>query len=127
MLPWSYNRQSEGALVPYFKCAPCRIRLARESPEVALFYGLCPVCGLELEQATELAELVGFRAFDLAQGDRAFATPTSGQEQFVGRVLAAMTRRDATPADTQLDAGRWIDDGGSLGSEAVARRLPPTS
>jgi hypothetical protein len=113
--------------VPYVKCAPCRIRLDRESPEVALFDGLCPICGLELERATELAELVGFRSFDLSQADRSFETPADGREQFVGRVLAAMTRRDTTLADTQLDAGRWIDDGGSFSSEAVARSRPPTS
>jgi hypothetical protein len=113
--------------VPYFKCAPCRIRLDRESPEVALFDGLCPICGLSLEPAAELTELVGFRAFDLAQGDRSFETPAGGRKQFVGRVLDAMTRRDATLAQTRLDAGRWIDDGGSFSSEAVARWTPPTS
>jgi hypothetical protein len=112
MLPWSYDRLPEGAVVPYVTCAACRIRLDRQSPEVALFDGLCPICGLELERATELAELVGFRAFDLAQGDPSFEAPAGGREQFVGRVLAAMTRRDTTPADTQLDAGRWIDDSG---------------
>jgi hypothetical protein len=42
-------------------------------------------------------------------------------------VLDAMTRRDATLAQTRLDAGRWIDDGGSFSSEAVARWTPPTS
>jgi hypothetical protein len=98
--------------VPYVKCAPCRIRLDTQSPEVTLFDGLCPICGLELEQATELADLVGFRAFDLAQGDRSFETPAGGREQFVGRVLTAMTGRDMTPVDTQLDAGRWIHDSG---------------
>jgi hypothetical protein len=103
--------------VPYVKCAPCRIRLDRQSPEVVLFDGLCPICGLELEPATELAELVGFRAFDLAHGDRAFETPARGGEQFVGRVLAAMTRQDATRADAQLDAGRWMDDGGGFSGE----------
>lgn len=127
MLPSSYNRQTEGAAVPYFKCAPCRIRLDRESPEATLFDGLCPVCGLELERATELSELVGFRAFDLAQGDRAFDAPEDGQELFVERVLAAMTRREATLAHAHLDAGRWIDDGGSFSAEAVAGRMPPTS
>ena len=81
---------------------------------MTLFDGLCPICGLELEPAIELAELVGFRAFDLAQGDRAFEPSPGSREQFVGRVLSAMTRRDATLADTQLDAGRWIDDGGSF-------------
>src|SRR6266576_6169495 len=84
--------------VPYVKCAPCRIRLHRESPEVTLFDGLCPICGLELEPATELAELVGFRAFDLAQGDRSFETPPGDREQLVGRVLSETTRRDATLA-----------------------------
>jgi hypothetical protein len=114
MLPWSYNPLTEGAAVPYVKCAPCRIRLDRESPEVALFDGLCPICGLELEPAPELVELVGFRAFDLAQGDRSFETSPGDRDEFVGRVLSAMTRRDATLADTHLDAGRWIDDGGSF-------------
>jgi hypothetical protein len=113
MLASSCNRPTEGADVPYVKCGPCRIRLHKESPEVTLFDGLCPICGLELEPAIELAELVGFRAFDLAQGDRAFEPSPGSREQFVGRVLSAMTHRDATLADTQLDAGRWIDDGGS--------------
>ncbi|MDX6672648.1 MAG: hypothetical protein QOH11_66 [Solirubrobacteraceae bacterium] len=80
---------------------------------MTLFDGLCPVCGLELEPATELVELVGFRAFDLAQGDRAFEIAPGDREQLVGRVLSAMTRRDATLAHTHLDAGRWVDDGGS--------------
>jgi hypothetical protein len=80
---------------------------------VTLFDGLCPVCGLALEPATELAELVGFRAFDLTQGDRSFETSPADREQLVGRVLSAMTRREGTLAHTQLDARRWIDDGGS--------------
>jgi hypothetical protein len=63
--------------------------------------------------ATELVELVGSRAFDLAQGDRAFETTANDHEQMVGRVLSAMTRRDVALADTHLDAGRWVDDGGS--------------
>jgi hypothetical protein len=94
---------------------------------VTLFDGLCPICGLELEPATELAELVGFRAFDLAQGERSFETSPGDREQLVGRVLSEMSRRDGALADTQLDAGRWIDDGGSFSNEAVARWLPPTS
>jgi hypothetical protein len=89
----SHNVERKAPSLPYVKCAPCRIRLRRDSPEVTLFDGLCPVCGLELEPATELVELVGFSAFDLAQGDRAFA-PAPGDRE-------------------QLDAGRWIDDGGS--------------
>jgi hypothetical protein len=98
--------------VAYVKCAACRIRLRSESPEVTLFDGLCPVCGLELEPATELVELVGFRAFDLAQGDRAFET-ANDQELMVGRVLSTMTRRDEALTHTHLDARRWVDDGGS--------------
>jgi hypothetical protein len=113
MLAWPYNVYRKGPPVPYVKCAPCRIRLRRESPEVTLFDGLCPVCGLELEPATELVELVGLRAFDLAQGDRAFETAANDQQQMVGRVLSAMTRRDEALAHTHLDAGRWVDDGGS--------------
>jgi hypothetical protein len=85
MLASSCNRPTEGADVPYVKCGPCRIRLHKESPEVTLFDGLCPICGLELEPATELAELVGFRAFDLAQGDRSFEPQPGRREQLVGR------------------------------------------
>jgi hypothetical protein len=111
--------------VPYLKCVPCRIRLDRASPEVTLFDGLCPMCGTRLKRAQDLTELVGFRSFDLAQGDRSFDPPSGGRDQFVGRVLDAMADRDSAQGEAQLDAQRWLDEGGSFSTEAVGRRTPP--
>ena len=90
----SGDQQLEAATVPYLKCVACRIRLERASPEVTLFDGQCPMCGAVLERAGDLTELVGFRSFDLAQGDRSFDPPPAGRDQFVGRVLDAMSDRD---------------------------------
>jgi len=56
---------------------------------VTLFDGLCPMCGTDLERARDLTELVGFRSFDLAHGDRAFERTSGGQNQFVGRAPEA--------------------------------------
>lgn len=119
------NQRTGGAIVPYLKCVPCRIRLERASPEVTLFDGLCPMCGTALERARDLTELVGFRSFDLAQGDRSFDPPTGGRDQFVGRVLGAMADRDSAQGEAQLDAQRWRDEGGSFSSEAVTTWTPP--
>ncbi len=113
--------------MPYFKCVACRIRLDRASPEVTLFDGLCPMCGTALEPAKDLTELVGFRAFDLAQGDRSFDPPSGGHDQFVGRLLDAMAQRESAQGPAQLDAERWLDEGGSFSSEAVVRWTPPNS
>jgi hypothetical protein len=85
----SSDHRTEGAIVPYLKCVACRIRLDRASPEVTLFDGMCPMCGTDLERAGDLTELVGFRSFDLAQGDRAFDRTPGGQDQFVGRAPKA--------------------------------------
>jgi len=88
MLPWASITNGRG-VVPYLKCEACRIRLDRASPEVTLFDGLCPMCGTGLERARDLTELVGFRSFDLAQGDQAFERTSGGQNQFVGRAPEA--------------------------------------
>jgi hypothetical protein len=118
----SSDQQLEGATVPYLKCVPCRIRLERASPEVTLFDGQCPMCGTALERAGDLTELVGFRAFDLAQGDRSFDPPSGGQDQFVGRVLDAMADRNSTQGEAQLDSQRWLDEGGSFKGVAPKHR-----
>ena len=117
--------------MPYFKCVACRIRLDRAGPEAVLFEGLCPICEMALEPADELAELVGFRSFDLAQGEPSFETSPSARasstrKRSVGRVEDVMARRDAPVAQARLDAERWIDDGGDFSAEAVARWTPPT-
>jgi hypothetical protein len=111
--------------MPYLKCAPCRIRLDRAGPEAELFEGFCPICGMALEPASQLAELVGFRSFDLADGERAFATPSEKRNESVRHVRDAMTTRDAALAQARLDAGRWLDEGGSFSSDAMAQRFRP--
>ena len=85
----------------------------------------CPICGSTLEAADHLSELVGFRSFDLTQGDKAFATPSADPHRSVGRVRKAMSARDAALTPGGLDANRWLDDGGRFSSEAVARWSPP--
>jgi hypothetical protein len=111
--------------VPYLKCVACRIRLDQAGPEADLFEGLCPICGIALEPAAKLAELVGFRSFDLAQGEQAFETSPDARKRSVRRVQDLMARRDTAQAQTRLDAERWIDEGGRFSSEAVARWSPP--
>jgi hypothetical protein len=108
----------------YLKCVPCRVRLDRAGPEAQLFDRGCPICGSPLEPAAELSELVGFQAFDLAQGDPV-AVSSEDRNRSVRRVRDAMGTRDATVAQIHLDAERWLDDGGRFSSGAVARWGPP--
>ena len=94
----------------YFKCVTCRIRLDQAGPEADLFEGLCPICGTALEPAATLAELVGFRSFDLAGDEQAFDNPADARKRSVRRVQDLMARRDTAHTQTRLDAERWIDD-----------------
>ena len=80
----------------YLKCARCRIRLDRTGPEVHLFDRCCPICAAALEPVSELSELVGFRAFDLAGGEEEFAaTPSLPPRRSVRPVRDAMATREA--------------------------------
>jgi hypothetical protein len=101
MLSWASHLR-EGALVPYLKCVPCRIRLDEAGPEADLFEGMCPICAIPLEPAVELAELVGFRSFDLSQADRAFETGRDARERAIGRVQDVMARRAAAVSRLQI-------------------------
>ena len=65
--------------MPYLKCVPCRIRLDEAGPEADLFEGMCPICAIPLEPAVELAELVGFRSFDLSQANRSLEMPADAR------------------------------------------------
>jgi hypothetical protein len=88
-----------GALMPYFKCTPCRVRVGGAGPEMDLIDGRCPSCGQRLEPVRQLTEVVGFQSLKL---------PVS-----------------ADPGAPQEDLTNWADDGGSLAAEAVALSLPP--
>ena len=105
--------------MPYFKCVPCKIRVVAAGPGTDLTGGSCPGCGLSLEPVAKLTEVVGFRSpyvFDPALPPRIAeqVTDISG-----GRAAA----------EAQLESDRWLNEGGSLVPEllakAVALALPP--
>lgn len=57
------------APVPYFKCVPCKVRVPATGVQMASTDRSCPSCGLALEPAAELTELVGFRSVAEPQFD----------------------------------------------------------
>jgi hypothetical protein len=92
----------EGAVMPYFKCTPCRLRVSAAGPEMDVFDGRCPSCGDRLTPVRQLMEVVGFRSCKIP-------VPS------------------ADPGAPEDDLGRWADEGGSLAMQAVALRAPPDS
>jgi hypothetical protein len=105
--------------MPHFKCVACRTRLYSAAGPDDLVGDLCPGCGSLLEPVGELAEIVGFRAIkqrDSAADD----SPPGTHERIAGRVDDFFARREAILAQARLDAGRWVDDGGSFSPEAMA-------
>jgi hypothetical protein len=112
--------------MPHFKCVACRTRLYSAAAPAELVGDLCPGCGSLLEPVGELAEIVGFRAIKQRDG-AAEDNPPGTHERIAGRVDDFFARREAILAQARLDAGRWVDDGGSFSPEAVAEAmaLPP--
>jgi len=96
------------ALVPYFKCVPCKIRVSTAGAGTALTDGLCPGCGLALEPVVKLAEVLGFRSPNLL--DPSF--PPSVAE----RVADISGGRAVVEA--QLETDRWL-------AEGIALDVPP--
>jgi hypothetical protein len=109
--------EQEGALVPYFKCVPCKIRVSVAGAD--LTDGSCPGCGMSLEPAATLTEVVGFRSPNLFDAE----VPPRVAE----RVTDISGGRAA--AQAQIDSDRWLNEGGSLTpemlAEAVALEIPP--
>jgi hypothetical protein len=108
--------------MPYLKCVACKTRLYSTESPADLVGDLCPGCGSLLEPVGKLAEVVGFRAIKARDGAADGGTPGTHQ-RIAGRVLDLMARRGATHAEAQLDAERWLDDGGSFSPEAVAETM----
>ena len=106
--------------MPHFKCVACKTRLYSAAAPADLVGDLCPGCGSLLEPVGELAEIVGFRVIkqrDSAADDN----PPGTHKRIAGRVDDFFARRrEAIHAQARLDAGRWVDDGGSFSREAVA-------
>jgi len=114
--------------MPHFKCVACKTRLYSAAGPDDLVGDLCPDCGSLLEPVGELAEIVGFRSIR----DRYSSvddSPPGTHERIAGRVDDFFARREAFLAEARLDAGRWVDDGGSFSPEAVteATALPAPS
>lgn len=112
MLAWVVTSIRK-ALVPYFKCVPCKIRVSAAGAHAAVTHGSCPSCGLALDPVVELIEVLGFRTPDLLD---ASVPPRVGQ-----RVADISGGRPM--ADAQLEIDRWLDEGGSLAPEALAQAI----
>lgn len=84
----------------HLKCDVCRIRVRCQQWQAGEVGELCPGCGSLLEPAERLSELLGLQERKWDDTDH----------------LAA-----------DADASRWLDDGGTVTPEAVARALAPPS
>jgi hypothetical protein len=107
--------------MPYFKCVPCKIRVSVADAGTDPTDRSCPGCGLLLEPAAKLTEVMGFRSSHVFD------------ELIPARIAELVTDisggREA--AQAQLESDRWLDEGGSLApemlAEAVALEIPPRS
>jgi hypothetical protein len=95
--------------VPYLKCVSCRIRVPKADAGTDLTGGSCPGCGQPLEPVVKLVEVLGFR------------TPNIYDSSVPPRVADISGGRSAAEAD--LDADRWLNEGGSLLPEALAEAV----
>jgi hypothetical protein len=100
-------------LVPYFKCVSCRIRVSVTGAATDLTDGSCPGCGRSLEPAAKLTDVMGFRSPNL--DDRSVPPRIAERMSDISGGRAA--------AEAQLDADRWLDEGGALPPEAIAEAV----
>jgi hypothetical protein len=99
--------------VPYFKCVSCKIRVSAAGIGRALTAGSCPGCGEPLEPVAKLDEVLRFRSPNLHD--------SSIPPRVAERVADISGGRAA--AEAQLDADRWLNEGGSLAPEAIAEAV----
>jgi len=106
----------------HLSCPDCRIRVRGNAPAIDLLEGTCPICSARLRLASSASGVMGFRLFDLdplSDGGLSGAPPAVGRPgDFVGHHGAAVARDDR-------DAQRWLDEGGSFPSKAVAECPAP--
>ena len=121
------DQRAKGGVMPHYKCEPCKTRLHSPDPQPELVGDLCPECGSLLEPVGELAEVVGYRS--IRPRDSAASSEAPGTHQRIAdRVDDFLTRRTAILAQAQIDAERWVDEGGSFhAEEAVAGLRPETN
>jgi hypothetical protein len=99
--------------VPYLKCVTCKIRVSGAGAGTDLTDVSCPSCGQALEPVANLAGVLGYRSSNLHDSP---AAPRAA-----GRVADISGGRAAAEAD--LDADRWLGEGGSLSPEALAEAV----
>jgi hypothetical protein len=97
------------ARVPYLKCVPCKIRVSAAGPNTALTDGSCPGCGQSLERVAKLADVLGFRSHNI-------------HDSSIPARVADISGGSAA-AQAQLDADRWLNEGGSLPPEPIAEAM----
>ena len=81
--------------MPHFKCVACEMRLSTKEGPAGGVGDLCPGCGSLLEPVTDLSKIVGFQS--IKPRDRA--------------------------DQARLEVQRWLDDGGSFDSAALAETM----
>jgi hypothetical protein len=99
--------------VPYFKCVSCRIRVSTAGAATDLTDGSCPGCGQSLEPVAKLTDVMGFRSPNLH--DRSVPPRIAERMADISGGRAAL--------EAQLDADRWLDEGGALPPEAIAQEV----
>ena len=99
--------------MPYFKCVSCRIRVSVAGAGTDLTDGSCPGCGRSLEPVAQLIDVMGFRSPNLY--DRSVPPRIAQRMSDISGGRAA--------AEAQLDADRWLDEGGALPPDAIAEAV----
>jgi hypothetical protein len=107
----------------HFKCVACKTSQSCAARSADGVGDLCPGCGSLLEPVGELAEVFGFRHIT-SRENRANGGPQDRHQRIADRVDDLFARREGSVAEARLDAERWLDDGGSLSTEAVAAATP---
>ena len=99
--------------MPYFKCVSCRIRVSVAGAATDLTDGSCPGCGRSLQPVAKLTEVMGFHSPNLY--DRSVPPRIADRMSDISGGRAA--------AEAQLEADRWLDEGGALPPEAIAEAV----
>jgi len=107
----------------HFKCVACKTRQYCAAGPADVVGDLCPGCGSLLQPVGELAEVFGFRHIT-SRENAADGGPQDRHQRIADRVDDFFARRGGSVAEARLDAERWLDDGGSFSTEAVAAATP---
>jgi hypothetical protein len=108
--------------MPHLKCVACKTRLHTAAYQDDLVGDLCPGCGSLLEPVGDLAEIVGFRSIKSRDWAAEDSQPGT-HRRIADRVDHFFALREAVRAQAVLDAGRWVDDGGSFSPAATAEAM----